>query len=186
MDALELLLQRRSASRLAAPAPTGDALEAIYQAGLRAPDHGALQPWRFITVEGEGQERLSSLLHAIALEEQLEEQLDEKGIEKAKNAPFRAPLIITVVAHCNTETKVPQWEQVASACCAVMAMQMAAQAQGFNGIWRTGKWTSDAKVREAFGCREQDEIVGFLYLGTPQLKAARVAPLDSSKFVSAF
>lgn len=67
-----------------------------------------------------------------------------------------------------------------------MAMQMAAQAQGFNGIWRTGKWTSDEKVREAFGCREQDEIVGFLYLGTPQLKSPRVAPLDSSQFVSAF
>ena len=182
MDALEILLQRRSASRLTAPAPTGDALEAIYQAGLRAPDHGTLQPWRFITVDGEGQERLSALLHGIAVEE----QLDEKGIEKAKNAPFRAPLIITVVAHCNTETKVPHWEQVASACCAVMAMQMAAQAQGFNGIWRTGKWTSDEKVREAFGCREQDEIVGFLYLGTPQLKSPRVAPLDSSQFVSAF
>ncbi len=59
-----------------------------------------------------------------------------------------------------------------SAGCAVMAMQMAAIAQGFNGIWRSGALTESAIVREAFECRPQDKIVGFLYLGTPQLKAS--------------
>jgi nitroreductase len=48
MDALELLLNRRSASRLAEPAPAGEQLENILRAGLRAPDHGTLQPWRFL------------------------------------------------------------------------------------------------------------------------------------------
>ncbi|WP_438333714.1 NAD(P)H nitroreductase [Edwardsiella tarda] len=182
MDALALLLQRRSASRLSEPAPAGQVLENIFQAGLRAPDHKGLQPWRFVTVQGEGQARLSALLHAIAVEE----GRDEKGIEKARKAPFRAPLIITVIAHCDAESRVPHWEQVASAGCALMAMQMAAQAQGFNGIWRSGHWVEHPQVRAAFGCRPQDVIVGFLYLGTPQLKAARVQPLDSSAFVRAF
>ncbi|AIJ09915.1 MULTISPECIES: NAD(P)H nitroreductase [Edwardsiella] len=182
MDALELLLQRRSASRLSDPAPSAQALENIFQAGLRAPDHGGLQPWRFVTVQGDGRERLSALLHDIALAE----GRDEKGVEKARSAPFRAPLIVTVIAHCNCDSRVPQWEQVASAGCAVMAMQMAAQAQGFNGIWRSGHWTEEPRVRQAFGCREQDVIVGFLYLGTPTLKAARVQPLDSSAFVRPF
>lgn len=182
MDALELLLQRRSASRLNEPAPAGEVLENIFQAGLRAPDHGTLQPWRFVTIQGEGRERFSQLLYGIAEEE----QFDEKGLEKARNAPFRAPLIVTVIAHCDSESRVPHWEQVVSAGCAVMAMQMAAQAQGFNGIWRSGAWTAHPQVRAAFGCREQDEIVGFLYLGTPALKAAKVAPLDSSRFVSTF
>lgn len=182
MDALTLLLQRRSAARLAEPAPVGEVLENIYQAGLRAPDHGALQPWRFVTVSGEGLERLSALFHRIAVEE----KRDVRGLEKAKNAPFRAPLIITVIAYCENDSKVPLWEQVSSAGCAVMAMQMAAQAQGFNGIWRTGAWTEHPVVREAFACRAQDAIVGFLYLGTPQLKAAKVMPLDSSQFVRTF
>ncbi len=53
MDALELLVNRRSASRLTEPAPAGDALENILRAGMRAPDHGTLQPWRFIIVENE-------------------------------------------------------------------------------------------------------------------------------------
>ncbi|SUC40343.1 Putative NAD(P)H nitroreductase ydjA [Proteus mirabilis] len=37
MDALTLLLNRRSASRLTTPAPNNQQLEAILQAGMRAP-----------------------------------------------------------------------------------------------------------------------------------------------------
>ncbi len=183
MDALDLLVNRRSASRLAEPAPAGEALENILRAGMRAPDHGTLQPWRFIIVEKEGRERFSRLLEEAARDN----QQDIKAIEKAAAAPFRAPMIITVVAHCEEHHKVPRWEQLLSAGCAVMAMQMAAAAQGFNGIWRSGPWTDNARVRTAFGCREQDAIVGFLYLGTPQLKANTtvVAP-DTAPFVRYF
>ncbi|PWC10309.1 NAD(P)H nitroreductase [Brenneria corticis] len=183
MDALELLLNRRSASRLTTPAPSGAALNNIIHAGMRAPDHGTLQPWRFFVIENEGLARFSALLSDAAQQA----GMDEAGIEKARLAPFRAPLIITVVAHCAENPKVPRWEQVVSAGCAVQAMQMAALAQGFNGIWRSGAWTHHPLVREAFHCREQDDIVGFLYLGTPQLKAStKVTPLDSEKFVRYF
>lgn len=53
MDALELLVNRRSASRLAEPAPVGEQLQNILRAGMRVPDHKSLQPWRFV-IEGEG------------------------------------------------------------------------------------------------------------------------------------
>ncbi|MEG3128074.1 NAD(P)H nitroreductase [Pantoea cypripedii] len=183
MDALDLLVNRRSASRLADPAPAGEALENILRAGMRAPDHGTLQPWRFIIVEKEGRDRLSQLLEQAARAS----AMDDKAIEKASSSPFRAPMIITVVARCEDHPKVPRWEQLISAGCAVMAMQMAAAAQGFNGIWRSGPWTDHPQVREAFGCREQDAIVGFLYLGTPQLKSSTtVLPPDTAEFVSYF
>lgn len=183
MDALDLVVNRRSASRLSEPAPTGEALENIIRAGMRAPDHGTLQPWRFIVIENEGRERFSQLLENAARNDNME----EKAIEKAKQSPFRAPMIITVVAHCEEHHKVPRWEQVVSAGCAVMAMQMAAQAQGFNGIWRSGAWTEHEAVRQAFNCREQDAIVGFLYLGTPQLKSSTtLVPPDTAPFVSYF
>lgn len=183
MDSLELLLQRRSVSRLTAPAPEGEVLEAILQAGARAPDHGGLKPWHFSLIQGEGLQRFSHLLRQLSIDD----QLDDKAIEKATQAPFRAPLIITVVARCQENHKVPVWEQVVSAGCSVMAMQMAAQAQGFNGIWRSGAWTDHPKVREAFHCQPQDKIVGFLYLGTPQFTAVSpVQPIDLDPFVSEF
>ncbi|STE55223.1 putative nitroreductase [Escherichia coli] len=52
MDALELLINRRSASRLAEPAPTGEQLQNILRAGMRAPDHKSMQPWHFFVIEG--------------------------------------------------------------------------------------------------------------------------------------
>lgn len=181
MDALELLVNRRSASRLAEPAPAGEQLENILRAAMRAPDHGTLQPWHFWVIEGEGRERFSQLLTRGAQES----GQDEKGIDKARNAPFRAPMIIAVVAKCENNPKVPAWEQEMSAGCAVMAMQMAAVAQGFNGVWRTGPLTDSAVVRAGLDCREQDKIVGFLYLGTPQLKASTTVSVpDTTAFVS--
>ncbi|STV90089.1 protein ydjA [Klebsiella pneumoniae] len=75
MDALDLLLNRRSASRLAEPAPAGEQLENILRAGLRAPDHGTLQPWRFFIIADDGRERFSQLLEKGAREA----SQDEKG-----------------------------------------------------------------------------------------------------------
>ena len=121
MDALELLINRRSASRLAEPAPTGEQLQNILRAGMRAPDHKSMQPWHFFVIEGEGRERFSAVLEQGAIAA----GSDDKAIDKARNAPFRAPLIITVVAKCEENHKVPRWEQEMSAGCAVMAMQMA-------------------------------------------------------------
>lgn len=96
MDALELLINRRSASRLAEPAPTGEQLQNILRAGMRAPDHKSMQPWHFFVIEGEGRERFSAVLEQGAIAA----GSDDKAIDKARNAPFRAPLIITVVAKC--------------------------------------------------------------------------------------
>ena len=183
MDALEPLVNRRSACRLDEPAQAGEQLENNLQAGRRNPDHGTLQPWHFWVIEGEGRERFSELLSRGAVES----GQDEKAIDKAHNAPFRAPMIIAVVAKIVDNPKVPAWEQEMSAGCAVMAMQMAAVAQGFNGIWRTGPLTESEVVRAGLQCREQDKIVGFLYLGTPQLKASTTVSVpDSSPFVSHF
>lgn len=183
MDALTLLLNRRSASRLTTPAPQGEALDNILAAGMRAPDHGALRPWHFVVMKDDGITRFSQLLEKAAIEGKLGAEVEEK----ARNAPFRAPLIITVIAKLTEHPKVPQWEQIVAAGCTVQAMQMAAVAQGFGGIWRSGSWTEDEIVRAGLGCGENDRIVGFLYLGTPELKApSKVAAPDMQGFVTHF
>ncbi|MEZ8822844.1 NAD(P)H nitroreductase [Vibrio amylolyticus] len=179
MDALDLLLNRRSIAKLSDPAPEGSALENIIKAGLRAPDHAALTPWHFVIAQGEGLNKLSSILEQAAISEGSE----EAAIEKAKGAPFRAPMVITVIARITPHEKVPAVEQVISAGCAVQAMQMAAVAQGFQGFWRSGKWMFNPDVKASLGAREEDEIVGFLYLGTPGCTPMKVPERELSKFV---
>ncbi|PCE67761.1 NAD(P)H nitroreductase [Salinivibrio sp. YCSC6] len=179
MNALDLLLQRRSIPRLAEPAPSGQTLENILQAGLRAPDHGALTPWQFVVCEGEGLTRLSQIL----VEAAKADGADDTAIEKAKQAPFRAPMVIAVIARTRFHEKVPTIEQHISAGCATQAMQMAAVAQGFQGFWRTGSFAYHPVVRQALDVDGDDAIVGFLYLGTPDCAPANAPTRDTSKYV---
>ncbi len=180
MDALSLLLNRRSIPKLSAPAPEGDVLENILSAGLRAPDHGGLTPWEFVVASGDGLHRLSSVLESAARADGAEDAV----VEKAKNAPFRAPMVITVIARVRQHPKVPVFEQHISAGCAAQAMQMAAVAQGFQGFWRTGSWAYHEIVREAFGVNGDDQIVGFLYVGSPGCQEANAPSRDLSRYVT--
>lgn len=182
MDALELLLNRHSAPRLTEPAPSGSVLDNILKAGLRAPDHGTLTPWQFILIEGKGRERFGELLAAAAAER----GEPEEAIERCLDAPLRAPLIIAVATRYHDHPKVPRLEQELSAGCAVMAMQMAAQAQGFNGIWRSGWFMFDEIVSKGLGLAEDDQLVGFLYLGTPVSEVRKIRELDPAAFVRSF
>lgn len=179
MDALTLLLNRRSLPKLMEPAPQGEVLDNIFRAGLRAPDHAGLTPWRFIVSQGEGLNKLADIL----VEAAKADGADEAALEKASKAPFRAPMVITVVAKVTENDKVPVIEQHLSAGCATQAMQMAAVAQGFSGFWRTGKWAYHPVVRESLGVQGDDMIVGFLYLGASGCREAKVHERDLSQFV---
>lgn len=177
MDALELLLTRSSNNKLCAPAPAGDVLENILNAGLRAPDHANLSPFKFIVCQDEGLNKLSSIFKDAAVAE----GKTEAEIEKATKAPFRAPMIILGICQYKEHEKVPRVEQIGTTACAVQNMQMAAFAQGFNGIWRTGGFAHSESVRAALGLEQQDEIVGFLYLGTTENETVikRQKPMES-------
>ncbi|WP_116472762.1 NAD(P)H nitroreductase [Zobellella maritima] len=182
MDALELLLNRHSCPRLAEPAPAGKALDAIFDAGLRAPDHGALMPWEFIVFAGEQRDALGQILAQAA---QRRGDAEDK-VEKARLAPLRAPLVIAVAAKVKPSDKVPPLEQHLSAGCALMAMQMAAQAQGFNGMWRSGWFIFDQYVHQQLGLQGEDQLVGFLYLGTPMVEVRKLPERDPAQFVRYF
>ena len=178
MDALTLLLNRSSQPRLVAPAPSGEALENIMQAALRAPDHACLTPWKFVVCEGKGLDKLGNLFEQSAIDN----EKSQKEIERAVQLPHRAPMVIVAIAKYVEHEKVPRVEQIASASCAVMAMQMAAIAQGFNGIWRSGSYAHCDTIRKAFELNEDDELVGFLYLGTPAFEASPKPQRNSSDY----
>ena len=57
MQAIDALLQRRSAKALSAPAPDAAALDLILSSAAAAPDHGRLRPWRFVVIQGNALER---------------------------------------------------------------------------------------------------------------------------------
>src|SRR6201991_2973899 len=94
--ALDLLLDRRSVGKLEAPAPEGAELDLILDAGLRAPDHGRLRPWRFVLIRGEQRQAWAERLAQAAL---ARDPVNGQAMgEKSRAWVARTPLIIAVGA----------------------------------------------------------------------------------------
>lgn len=183
MTPTELLLNRNSHARLVAPAPEGEALETILRAGLRAPDHAHLRPWRFLLVTGDRREALGGVL---AESQRLRGITDEAAFSKARNAPLRAPLIIAGMLTPKEHPKVPRVEQAAAVACALHAMSLAAEAQGFGSMWRTGPYAMDPHVITSLGGTPGDEIIGFLYLGSKEGPGKLLPQTEPADYVSHF
>ena len=184
MEALDALLNRVSAPRLLDPAPTAEQREVLFTAALRAPDHGQLRPYRFLTIEGDARHQLGEIL-AQAVQAQAGE-VTQAALDKARAMPLRAPLVIVVVARLQDHFKVPKSEQLITAGCAAHAIELAAYAQGIGAVWRTGELSYAPLVAKGLGLTEGEEVVAFLYLGTPQNELRTAPKVEIAEFVQAW
>jgi nitroreductase len=181
MDALDALLNRGSAPRLIAPAPDTAQRELLFRAALRAPDHGQLRPWRFLTIEGAAREQLGELLA-----QALPADASPEALSKARAMPLRAPLLVVVIARVQAHAKVPAQEQVIAAGCAAHGILLAAHAQGIGAVWRTGELAYNAQVAAGLGLAADEQVIAFLYLGTPERELRAVPQVQVGDFVRAW
>lgn len=165
MDAIQALHQRVSTPRLTTPAPTTEQLEVLFKAAIRAADHGNLRPWRFLTVEGGGLVRLGDVFAAAATAKN--PAITQSELERCHAMPQRAPLIVVAIARCQLNHKVPHIEQIIAAGAATQNLINAAFAINVGAVWRTGDMAYDPVVKQALGLVQDEEIVGFIYLGAP-------------------
>ena len=164
MDAMELLLGRRSVGKLKDPAPEGEVLERILRASLRAPDHASLRPWTVLLVRGDARAAFGEVL-ADSLRRRKPDVSDDE-LTRERRKPTRAPLLAIVAAKVKPSPKAPDIEQVLSAGCVAHGIVIAAQAEGFGAIWKTGDAVYDRSVHQQLGLGESESIVGVIYLGT--------------------
>src|SRR5437016_9954713 len=164
MEAIELLRSRHSASKLGAPAPSAEAVEPMLEAAALAPDHGRLQPWRLILIEGDARRSFGEILaESLARRNPL---AAEPALAREREKALRAPLIIVVATRCDRSAKIPVVEQIVSAGCAAHGLMLAAFAQQLGAMWRTGEAAYDEMVKGALGIGSDDLIIGFIYVGT--------------------
>ena len=181
MDALDNILNRVSARNLVEPHPDKNQMEVVYKAALRAPDHAWLRPSRFIEVSGDSISKLSNIFEDYSLT--LNDITDEVAA-KYKNAPFRAPMIIILVSSYKEHPKVPAIEQKLSTAAAAQNIMLALNAMKYSAIWRTGKLAFNRHVSNKLGLEDTEEILGYLYVGTPDGKNKNVPELDIDNFVN--
>lgn len=163
--ALEFLLTRRSRPQktLIAPVPTKDELLPILTAAARTPDHGKLEPWRFIVMERAALRRLGDLARTRAVALGLPE-------DKALKGPMQfdtSDLAVAVIEVQKHSEKVPALELTYSAGAACLALLNAALASGWGANWLSG-WPSHDRVfmSEGLGLADNERIAGLIHIGT--------------------
>ena len=184
LDLLNLLQTRNSSPKLTSPAPDASELETMVSAALRAPDHLWLRPTKFMLVQGDDREALGRLFEISLLKR--DPDADENARAKALGAPLRAPLVVVVTVQLTEHPKVPHSEQRLSAGCAAYGLLLAAEAMGYAGIWRTGANAFDPEVAKGLGLARDEEIVGFIYLGTRIGKSKSLPSLDPGEFIQSW
>jgi len=180
MGALDAIRARRSIGRMVEPAPAGDDLTAILEAGALAPDHDSLRPFKFVVLEGDGMDAFGKVL-ADAYVARCDAQgkaVDPSKHDKELTKLRRAPMVVAVCAVRKASEKIPWVEQRDAAVAAAQNMLLAATALGYGSMWRTGDPAYDERVKAALGLTDDDDVVGFLYLGTPT-DAARKPPNEA-------
>ncbi len=183
MDALDVLQRRVSAPRLTQPAPTLAQRDAIFRSALRAADHGRLQPWRYLVIEGDtALARFGELLCQAALVD--DPTLSQAAQDAQRRKPFRAPMIVVAIARVVEHPKVPALEQLIAVGAGVQNMLNAAYALGLGAYWRTGAMAYHPHVKLGLGLAQEEQIVGFLYLGTPATPLQAAEPASPGEFFS--
>ncbi|WP_245641634.1 nitroreductase family protein [Paraburkholderia bannensis] len=165
-----MLLSRRSHWPLAEPAPRDAELDLIFDAAMRAPDHGKLRPWRFVVVRGEARGALGDVLVDIAASRTPDSPREAHA--HRRNRAFAAPLVIALAASISHSEGIPEVEQVLALGAATMNMLNAIHALGYGGFWATGADSYDARVHDALGFADNERVLGFLFVGTPPETAA--------------
>lgn len=164
-QALDFLLTRRSrpAKTLQLPVPDRATLETILTAGARTPDHGKLEPWRFIVLERPALERLAEIaaVRGAAL------GLDDEKIAKGRGQFDQGHLCVAVIEVQKPSEKIPSIEMTYSAGCVCLALVNAGLASGWGANWLSGWPSHDAEFgAEALGLDPHERVAGFIYFGT--------------------
>lgn len=163
---LDFLLSRTSPPipELREPGPTDDDIAVMIAAASRVPDHGRLEPWRFILYRGEARDRVGVLLADLA--ERREGPLTENRRRQELTRFNRAPVVIGVVSAPKANPKIPQWEMFLSGGAAAMNLVHAATALGFKANWITNWYSDVPEGRAILGLSADERVIGFIHVGT--------------------
>ena len=165
-SAIRFLETRQSipVSQICEPGPDDATLAEILKLAVRVPDHGRLEPWRFILYRGQGRD-----LAGKHIAERLNERdgpLPADVYDRELKRLSRAPLVIGVISSPKQHERIPEWEQFLSAGAVAANINFAARAHGFVSNWVTGWYADDREAMRRLGVADHERIAGFVHIGT--------------------
>lgn len=151
------IAKRKSAHLHRDPAPTDEELRELLPMMRQVANHMNLDCWRMHTLRGDD---LIALGHAF-------NEADGIESDEPSEKPLRAPLMIAIIVSHQEHKLVPEWEQDLCAAGAAHFLNLGLWMQGWGSVWRTGRWVDTEPVRAFHGLADNEQLLGWLYVGTP-------------------
>ncbi len=161
-----------------------DDLEIIVNAGIRVPDHGALNPWKIKVIQGN---KLKIIDEEIILSEfkKNNPEASSENIKIESNRLQRASVVLAVLSTPVEHPRIPNWEMVLSSGAVCMNLVSCAQSLGYAAQWLTEWYSYNEKMLNYLGGRSGiDRISGFIYIGHKSEEPLERRRPDPNKVIS--
>lgn len=173
MEVFKAIKTRRSINKVKQTKISNSIINKILESGTWAPNHHLTQPWKFFVITNKSRDKLGKIM-VNTLKDNLKEPINktelELKIEKEKNKPLRAPVIIIVTVIPKKNDKIKEVEEICAGAAAAQNMLLTAHELGIGAILRTGISAYDKNIKKFLGIENSDHIIGFIYLGYPNMK----------------
>src|SRR5690606_35278325 len=116
-----------------------------------------------LVVEGEARQRFGDALAATMAEHRPD--LAPSIADRIRAKAFVAPTLIAFASHCDPSSRLPPWEQVASAACVGYAITLAAHHLGLGAMWKSIPASRGRAIGELLDMGPDDEFLGWINLG---------------------
>jgi nitroreductase len=164
-DVLQHLASRYSISpkHLGAPAPSRTELLRAAALALRAPDHEALRPYRFVHIDAQQRAALGELYARGAKRR----NCDDAEVQRARERADNGPCLLALIGHVQDGAlDVPAQEQWLCIGAALMNFLNALHLMGYGAKVLGGASIYDLEVQQSF-CAPGETLLCWIVTGTP-------------------
>jgi nitroreductase len=130
-----------------------------------APTHGRTEPWRFIVYSGDKVKEFCHQHAELYKSHTPPEKFEQATYEKQLHNGDLASHIILAIMHRGSLQKVPVLEEIASVGMSIQNILLGATAAGIASFLSTGGMTHHHVMKNFLQLREEDILMGILYLG---------------------
>lgn len=156
-------------------------IDQLIQSADWAPTHGYTEPWRFIIMYDKGVQRFCEDHAELYKSNTPLEKFVQSKYDKLKTQGDKVSHVIACFSHRGENPNIPELEEICATACAIQNVLLVAESLGISALWSTGGEILKPWMKEYLQLREEDSMLGILYLGysdAPKQPGRRLVSLE--------
>jgi nitroreductase len=130
-----------------------------------APTHGYTEPWYFVVYSGDKVAQFCTDHAELYKQYTPADKYIPGNYNKLKSQGDLASHVIAICVKRGNNPKIPMIEEIAAVSCAVQNMWLGATAYNLAAYWGSGGMTYHPAMQNYLGLGDEDQVLGFFYLG---------------------